>query len=188
MHADHRTRALKIDALEALDGRIVPSIAVPMPPMAIRPVAFPHVAVASPMPPAPIRPAALAIAPVAGGASLVNVDQSLNMIYQDYLNYQKAGGHGPFVSSQAIFVPISGTTVGVTVSVRGDFNSTLAKLPGLGLQVGGVSAANRLVSGSLDLSNLARLADDPDVLSVSANTRPILRGAVPIPGPARGFR
>jgi len=156
MNAPRRARALRMDSLESLDDRVMPSVTVPAPPAPIHPV---------PVPPA-----------FPSGTPLDKVGQTLKIVYQEYLDYQKLGGHGPFVSSQANWVQINGTTVGIEIRVKGDVNLAVSGLRAKGLQVGGVNAANRIVSGVLPISQLAIVADDANIVGVSPISRPIPRG------------
>jgi hypothetical protein len=166
MIANRRARSLKIHSLEPLDDRITPSGGIPVHPV---PSVVP-VPVYSP-----------------DGSPMDKLGQTLNIIYQEYVAYEKEGAKGAFVSSQSSKVSFqlpAGTTdgskteIGVNIQVaKGDFDQALADMAKLGMQVGPTDRAHRIITGYLPISQIPAAANDAEL----ANLTPIFKPPTQVP-------
>ncbi len=101
--------------------------------------------------------------------------QNLGTIYTEYVNYELAGAQGNFTSSLSNRIFMDGMSVGVDIRFDGgDFNTMIAQLEGLGMQVTATSAQYSLVEGFLPISQLPVVANDGYVSSLSPIYKPSL--------------
>jgi len=107
---------------------------------------------------------------------LAKAGQTLISIYEEY---QQQGAGTTFTSSQAGFVLIQGTNVGVDIqSAGGDFNAFVSQLTKLGMQVRATDAAHGTVEGLLPIAQIPTVAQNPDTLDMSPISRPQLSGGL----------
>jgi len=162
MNATRRARSFRIDSLERLDGRITPSGGV-----------APHA----------VPSAVISYSP--NGTAMDKLGQTLNIVYQEYLDFAKQGGHGTFTSSQSSKVSFrlpAGTTDGsltqVAVSIqvpKGLFDQAIADTAKLGMEVGATDRAHGIITGFIPLSQLAAAANDADFTNVAPIYQPPAR-------------
>ncbi len=106
--------------------------------------------------------------------------QSLGTIYTQYINYELAGAKGSFTSSLANEIYISGSSVGVTISIGGggDYNTVLGQLESIGMQVTATAPQDGLVEGYLPIAQLPVVANDGYITGISPVYKPILKGGI----------
>jgi hypothetical protein len=97
------------------------------------------------------------------------VSQTLQTIYAEYQAYLSAGGKGPFTSSQALFVVINGTNIGVQVHSNnpGDLSAMIAQLQSDGMQVIDSSLTYGIVEGMLPIAQLPTVAGLPQTTIIT---------------------
>lgn len=114
---------------------------------------------------APLQPTNNNLADVKQGP-LARAGQQLLTIYQEYQGYLARNDQGQFQSSQARFVEIRGTSVGLDVSGVGDFSALQTTLRNQGMQITGVDTTRRIVEGFLPISQLPTIAVNPQVSGI----------------------
>jgi len=104
-------------------------------------------------------------------------DGNLNAIYQQYLQFVNSGGTGTFTSPLSTMIEIQGTSVGVQVHGNGtsDFNALVSSLQSMGMQVSATDAVTQTVAGMLPIADLPTATQGLQILSVTAQYRPIMR-------------
>jgi hypothetical protein len=111
-------------------------------------------------------------APATTPAALpANLSQPLQAIYQAF---QAAGGKAPFTTSDAAILRIQGTSVGVQIHGKGgDFDTLVADMQKLGLQIDAMSATTQEIDGLLPIGALVQAALDPLTLSITPSYPPL---------------
>jgi hypothetical protein len=89
---------------------------------------------------------------------------ALGTVYQDYLNYEAAGGTGTFTSSESGQIFISGTSVGVDIQTSpANFNAMLQAMEVYGMQVTATAPQVGVIEGYLPIAQLPTVAANADL-------------------------
>jgi hypothetical protein len=102
---------------------------------------------------------------------------ALASIYQEYLNYEQAGGTGTFSPPEAKQIIIKGTSVGVDIRVTGNLAASVALFQNLGMQVTATAVAGQvgIIEGELPIFQLPTVAGDASVVGLGPIYKPTLR-------------
>jgi hypothetical protein len=101
--------------------------------------------------------------------------QALGSLYTQYTNYVAGGSEGTFTSTLSSQIYMSGTSVGVNLSIGngGDFSTVVSQLEGIGMQVTATSTQDGIVEGYLPISQLPVVASNGYLTEISPVSRPV---------------
>jgi len=109
------------------------------------------------------------------GSLPANVSQSLQGVYQQYLQYASTNESESFKPTGVGLVEVNGTSVGVQINGNGmsDFNTLLSQLQGEGFQVTSSNATDKSAQGMLPIAQLPDAAQLSGTLSITAMYAPM---------------
>lgn len=91
----------------------------------------------------------------------------LGSVYQEYLNYEAAGGTGTFSPTEASSIYFNGTSVGVDIrSTPANFNAMLGAMEVYGMQVTATVPQIGLIEGFLPIAQLPTVLTNADLVSL----------------------
>jgi hypothetical protein len=104
------------------------------------------------------------------------VSAQLQSLYQQYQDFETAGGSGTFAPTGLNTLVIKGTSVGINFqsSDSADFNTMLGQLQSDGLQVVSDSAYYGVIEGMLPIAQLAAVAQISSTASVTPMYAPMV--------------
>jgi hypothetical protein len=114
-----------------------------------------------PTPPAPTAPIPTTPGMIASFEAAVNLKggPELGAVYQEFVNYEQAGGTGTFSSPQASQIEISGMSVGVDVRTSAaNFTAMLDEMEQLGMDVTATVPQVGVIEGFLPIAQLPAVA------------------------------
>jgi hypothetical protein len=180
-----------VPSLNLVEGSVpigqLPSVAADDPIVSLSPVYKPTAYASAPVTPAvpagpiapvtptPITPATPA-APmtVAQGVALKG-GPDLGSIYQEYVNYEQAGGTGTFMPSEAGRIEFRGTSVNVSIRTPvANFTAMLGQMKALGMQVTGTVQAGQVgvIEGYMPIGQLPQVAINAGLVGMAPVYKP----------------
>jgi len=102
-----------------------------------------------------------------------NTDQTLNQIYQDFVN---SGSSADFTTNESVLVYINGSNVGIVAhgDGSGSLDDFVSALTSLGMQVQTTDAKTETVTGMIPISKLPNAAQLSQTFSIGAMYKPRL--------------
>jgi hypothetical protein len=100
---------------------------------------------------------------------------ALGSVYEEYVNYEQAGGQGTFSPAAAPYIVIDGTSVGIDLQTPlANFDSMLGEMQALGMQVTATAAVGQeaIIEGLMPIAQLPAVAANAGVVALNPVYRP----------------